>query len=172
MKMKKLLSAIAIAFTAAGSLLAQKQNDKAAALKVVDQLFFEMASANPAGILALHTASGDLAAVQRMPDGKSRYSSLNGEKFSQLFTKKSPSLKEEMYDPKVETHGDWAMVWGRYVFWVDDKISHCGINQFNLVRIDGAWKIANGASTIDRGDCTDKEKAMKPDPAKWANLKL
>ena len=162
---------VIIAFSAAAA-LGQTADDKKAALKVVDQLFFEMASANPAGILALHTPSGDLAAVQRLPDGKSRYSSLNGEKFSQLFTKKSPSLKEEMYDPKVETHGDWAMVWGRYVFWVDDKISHCGINQFNLVRIDGAWKIANGASTIDRGDCTEKEKAMKPDAAKWASLKL
>ena len=161
---------LTLALTAATA-FGQAADDKKAALKVVDQLFFEMASANPAGILALHTGTGDLAAVQRTPDGKSRYSSLNGEKFSQLFTKKSPLLREEMYDPKVEVSGDWAMVWGRYVFWVDDKISHCGINQFNLVRIDGTWKIANGASTIDRNDCSEKEKAMKPDTAKWANLK-
>jgi hypothetical protein len=33
--------------------------------------------------------------------------------------------------------------------------------------IDGVWKIANGASTIDPGDCSEKEKAMKPDPKKW-----
>ena len=172
MKMKTLLSAIAIVVVSAAALHAQKQDDKAAAIKVVDQLFFEMASANPAGILALHTPSGDLAAVQRTPDGKSRYSSLDGEKFSQLFKDRSRGvMKEEMYDPKVEVNGDWAMVWGRYVFWVDDKISHCGINQFNLVRIDGTWKIANGASTIDRNDCSEKEKAMKPDAAKWANLK-
>jgi hypothetical protein len=161
---------LTLALTAATA-FGQAADDKKAALKVVDQLFFEMASANPAGILALHTGTGDLAAVQRTPDGKSRYSSLNGEKFSQLFTKKSPLLREEMYDPKVEVNGDWAMVWGRYVFWVDDKISHCGINQFNLVRIDGTWKIANGASTIDRNDCSEKEKAMKPDAAKWVNLK-
>jgi len=167
----KNLMAVLLTVLSAGMCFGQGESDKVGPLKVVEKLFFEMASANPAGILALHTPSGDLAAVQRLPDGKSRYSSLNGEKFSQLFTKKSPLLREEMYDPKVETHGDWAMVWGRYVFWVDDKISHCGINQFNLVRIDGAWKIANGASTIDRGDCTEKEKAMKPDAAKWANLK-
>ena len=161
---------LTLALTAATA-FGQAADDKKAALKVVDQLFFEMASANPVGVLALHTGTGDLAAVQRTPDGKSRYSSLNGEKFSQLFTKKSPLLREEMYDPKVEVNGDWAMVWGRYVFWVDDKISHCGINQFNLVRIDGTWKIANGASTIDRNDCSEKEKAMKPDAAKWVNLK-
>jgi hypothetical protein len=170
--MKKLTTAIAIVFVSAAALYAQKQDDKAAALKVVDQLFFEMASANPAGILALHTPTSDLAAVFKQRDGKTRYESIDGEKFSQMFKDRSRGvMKEEMYDPKVETHGDWAMVWGRYVFFVNDKISHCGINQFNLVRIDGTWKITNGASTIDPGDCTDKEKAMKPNPAKWADLK-
>src|SRR5829696_533935 len=110
MKMKTLISAIAIVFVSTAALHAQKQDDKTAALRVVDQLFFEMASANPAGILALHTPSGDLAAVQRLPDGKTRYSPLNGEKFSQLFKERSRGvMKEEMYDPKVETHGDWAM---------------------------------------------------------------
>lgn len=122
MKMKKLISAITIVFVTSVALHAQKQDDRAAAIGVVNQLFFEMASANPAGILALHTGSGDLAAVQRTADGKSRYSSLNGEKFSQLFTKKTPVMKEEMYDPKFEMNGDWAMVWGRYVFWVDEKV--------------------------------------------------
>ncbi len=43
---------------------------------------------------------------------------------------------------------------------------------FNLLtgsrqKVEGVWKIANGASTIDPGACTDKEKAMKPDPKKW-----
>ena len=67
-----------------------------------------------------------------------------------------------MYDHKVAIDGDWAQVYGRYVFFVGDKISHCGINQFNLVRTDAGWKIANGASTMDPGACNEKEKAMKP----------
>ena len=159
-----------VAFAAAAA-FGQAADEKKAALAVVNQLFFEMASANPAGIIALHTPTSDLAAVFKQRDGKTRYESINGEKFSQMFKDRSRGvMKEEMYDPKVETHGDWAMVWGRYVFYVNDKISHCGINQFNLVRIDGTWKITNGASTIDPGDCTEKEKAMKPDAAKWAKL--
>lgn len=146
-------------------------DDKKAAIAVVNQLFAEMAAANPAGILALHTPTSDLAAVFKMKDGKSRYSAINGEAFSKMFTDKTKVMREEMYDPKVEMSGDWAMVWGRYVFFNGDKLSHCGINQFNLIRIDGNWKIANGASTIDPGDCSEKEKAMKPDPAKWPKEK-
>ena len=45
--------------------------------------------------------------------------------------------------------------------FIGDKISHCGINQFNLVRTDAGWKIANGASTMNPADCNEKEKAMK-----------
>ena len=165
--MNRIIRIFAITALSTICVLGQTADDKKAAIGVVNQLFTEMAAANPAGIFALHTSTSDLAAVFRQRDGKSRYSSINGEKFSQMFTDKSKVMKEEMYAPNVEVSGDWAMVWGRYVFFAGDKLSHCGINQFNLVRIEGTWKIANGASTIDPGDCTEKEKAMKPDPAKW-----
>ena len=166
MKTKILILAV-ITVMGVANAAAQKSDDAKAAIGVVNQLFTEMANANPAGIIAVHTPTSMLAAVFKQPDGKTRYQSFNGEAFSKMFTDKSRVMREEMYDPKVEVHGDWAMVWGRYVFFNGDKLSHCGINQFNLVRIEGTWKIANGASTIDPGDCTEKEKAMKPDPAKW-----
>lgn len=161
----------AVVLMGAASVSAQHSEDAKAAIGVVNQLFTEMAAANPAGILALHTPTSDLAAVFKTRDGRSRYQSINGDAFSKMFTDKTKVMREEMYDPKVEVHGDWAMVWGRYVFFNGDKLSHCGINQFNLIRIDGTWKIANGASTIDPNDCTEKEKAMKPDPKKWPATK-
>ena len=138
-----------------------QKDDAKDALAVVNKLFDEMAAANAAGILATGTAENQLVAVQRMKDGKSKISVINGEQFTKFFTKPG-AVKEVMYDPKVEVSGDWAMVWGRYVFYVGDKLSHCGINQFNLMRTDAGWKIANGASTIDPNDCSSKEKAMKP----------
>lgn len=166
--MKQAFTLILITIFTAAITFGQTGDDKTAAIGVVNQLFTEMAAANPPGILALHTPTSDLAAVFKQKDGKSRFQSINGEAFSKMFTDKTKVMKEEMYDPKVEVSGDWAMVWGRYVFFVGDKLTHCGINQFNLVRMDGTWKITNGASTIDPGDCSEKEKAMKPDPKKWA----
>ena len=150
---------------------AAQETDEAEVIGVVNRLFTEMASANPEGILAVHTPGSDLVALFKLKDGTSRVQSINGEDFSKMFTDKTRVMKEEMYDPKVEVSGDWAMVWGRYVFWVDDKIAHCGINQFNLVRTPAGWKIANGASTIDPGACTESEKARKPDPKKWQGLR-
>ena len=153
---------VAVAFIAVLSLSAFAQKaDETAAIGVVNQLFAEMEAANPAGILALHTPTSDLVAIFRQKDGTTRIQSINGDAFSKMFTDKTRKMKEVMYDPKAEVSGDWAMVWGRYVFFVDGKLSHCGINQFNLVRTEGVWKIANGASTIDPTDCTEKEKQMK-----------
>lgn len=145
-----------------------QKDDAKDALAVVNKLFDEMAAANAAGILATGTAENQLVAVRKLKDGKSRIDVINGEAFTKFFTKPG-AIKEIMYAPKVEVSGDWAMVWGRYVFYVGEKLSHCGINQFNMVRTDAGWKIANGASTIDPNDCTEKEKAMQPPaPAKTA----
>ena len=160
--MKKLVISAVVILAAVSASFSQKTDDKSQALAVVNQLFAEMAAANPAGILGVHTADSQLVALFKQPDGKSRVQTINGDAFSKMFTEKSKVMKEHMYDPKVEVHGDLAMVWGRYVFFDGDKLTHCGVNTFNLVRTTGGWKIANGASTIDRNDCTEKEKAMKP----------
>lgn len=159
--MKKLLIVLSLLCMFTAATYAQKPDDKAAALAVVNKLFDEMAAANAAGILATGTADNQLVAVQKMRDGKTRISAINGEQFTKFFTKPG-AVKEVMYDPKVDVDGDWAMVWGRYVFFAEGKLSHCGINQFNLVRTEAGWKIANGASTIDPSACNEKEKQMKP----------
>lgn len=158
--MKQIFITTLVTLIFATSLFAQKADDAKDALAVVNKLFDAMAAADAAAIIATGTKENQLVAIQKMRDGKTRISVLGSEAFSKFFTKPG-SVKEIMYAPKVETNGDWAMVWGRYVFYADGKLSHCGINQFNLVRTDAGWKIANGASTIDPGDCTDAEKAMK-----------
>ncbi len=162
---KTLLTLLILSFAAVGAFA--QTDDKKAAYSVVEKLFAEMGAGNPAGILALGTAENQLVAIRKLRDGKTRIDVIGGKAFSEMFNSKDAKLREEMYAPQVEVNGDYAMVYGRYVFFVGDKLSHCGVNQFNLVRVEGTWKIANGASTIDPGDCNEKEKAMKPDPKRW-----
>lgn len=163
--MKHIFVTILVTLAFATSLFAQKPDDAKDALAVVNKLFDAMAAADAAAIIATGTKENQLVAIQKMRDGKTRISVIGSEAFSKFFTKPG-AVKEVMYAPKVETNGDWAMVWGRYVFYAEGKLSHCGINQFNLVRTDAGWKIANGASTMDPGDCTEAERAVKPPPTK------
>jgi hypothetical protein len=147
--MKKILTAIIFTLAISISAFAQKADDAKDALAVVNKLFDMMAAHNPAEIIALHTPDAQLVAVMKNKEGKSVSRTFTAEAFSKNFAEKRSELKENMYAPKVEIHGDLAIVSGRYVFLIDGKISHCGMNAFNLVRTEAGWRIANAATTME-----------------------
>lgn len=166
--MRKILTTIILTLSISGAAFAQKTDDAKAALAVVNRMFAEMANHNPAAIAALYAPEANLAAVIKTKEGKSVVRSFTGEKFSQNFAVKKGELEEIMYAPETRVFGDLALVYGRYVFFTDNKISHCGVNAFHLVRTaENGWRIANASTTIEPQGCTDKEKAMKASaPAK------
>lgn len=158
--MKKLLITALLAFIASLSANAQSPDEKDA-LAVINTMFAEMANHNPSAISALYTKDSNLTAIIKGKDGKARIAAFTGEAFSKNFTEKKNEIKEVMYAPETKIDGDLALIWGRYVFFIDNKISHCGLNAFHLVRTDAGWKIANASTTIDSTSCTEQEKAMK-----------
>lgn len=159
--MKKLTLIFAIIALFSISALAQNANDSKDALTVVNKMFAEMAAHNPAGIVELYTPEAQLAAAIKTKEGKSVIRTFAVEAFSKNFAEKKNELKEDMYAPEVKVFGDLALVWGRYVFFIDGKTAHCGVNAFHLVRTDAGWKIANASTTIEPQGCTEQEKAMK-----------
>ena len=160
--MKKIISTAILTLAITVSAFAQKSNDANDALAVVNKMFAEMANHNPAAIAALYTKESNLTAIIRRKDGTNAFAAFTGEAFSKNFAEKKNDIKEDMYAPEVKIYGDLAVIHGRYVFFVDGKIAHCGANAFHLVRTDAGWKIANASSTIDATACTEQEKAMKP----------
>lgn len=157
MKKLTLIISIIAMFTVSG--FAQKADDTKDTLAVVNKMFEEMAAHNPAGIVALYTKEAQLAAAIKNKEGKSIIRSFPVEAFSKNFAEKKNELKEDMYAPQIKIFGDLALIWGRYVFFIDGKVAHCGVNAFHLVRTDAGWKIANASTTIEPQGCTDEEKA-------------
>ena len=51
-------------------------------------------------------------------------------------------IEERITDPQVRVDEDLAVVWAPYTFLLNGKAHHCGTDVFNLVRVDGQWKIA------------------------------
>lgn len=52
----------------------------------------------------------------------------------------------KVYDERItfdviKIDGEFAMVWSPYKFYLGDKFSHCGVDSFQLVKINGEWKI-------------------------------
>jgi hypothetical protein len=64
----------------------------------------------------------------------------------------------EIYDERirfdiVKVDADLAMAWTPYKFYVGEKFSHCGVNSFQLIRLNGAWKIQYIIDTRRRQPC-------------------
>ncbi|MBP1473437.1 nuclear transport factor 2 family protein [Frateuria sp. MAH-13] len=60
-------------------------------------------------------------------------------------------IEERIGHPQVLVDRDLAVVWAPYTFLLDGKPHHCGTDVFNLVRVDGRWRIA--AIADNSGKC-------------------
>ena len=64
----------------------------------------------------------------------------------------------EVYDERItfdaiKIDGELAIVWAPYKFYSGDKFSHCGVDSFQLVKINGEWKIQYLIDTRQRQGC-------------------
>lgn len=64
-------------------------------------------------------------------------------------------LRERYWSPSVMIRGGIAVVWAPYEFWVDGETSHCGVDVFDLVRIDGRWLVSNAMWTVEPEACPE-----------------
>lgn len=65
---------------------------------------------------------------------------------------------EGVYDERIKfdtirADDNLAVVWTPYQFYISDKFSHCGVNSFQLVRINNQWKIQYIIDTRRRDNC-------------------
>jgi hypothetical protein len=58
-------------------------------------------------------------------------------------------MRERIWNPDVRIHGLIATVWAAYDFWIDGKLSHCGVDAFDLIKTPEGWRIAGGVYTVE-----------------------
>ena len=56
---------------------------------------------------------------------------------------------------EVQTDGYLANVWMPYEFYLNGELSHCGVNNFQLIYTDEAWKIISIVDTRKKQACQD-----------------
>ena len=64
-----------------------------------------------------------------------------------------PPLRERYWSPTILVRGSIALAWAPYEFWEDGKTSHCGVDTFDLVKVDGQWRVANAMWTVEPDAC-------------------
>ena len=131
---------------------AQSSEDSVKA--VVNQLFAAMKGANAAMLKEAFADSAVLQTIRRKQDGTFF---VQDEKVSdfveQIGKAKKDSLDERITFETVKIDGPLAIAWTPYKFYYAGNFSHCGVNSFQLVRINGRWKIQFLIDTRRRQGC-------------------
>lgn len=115
--------------------------DEQAVLAPINALFAAFEAGDGAAALRVLYPGGRVTAVGTLRSGNG----LRQESWTQFATRLKPGegFSESISDPAIEIDGDIAMVWAPFVVRVDGKVSNCGVDHFDLVRANGAWKVMN-----------------------------
>ncbi|WP_286232608.1 hypothetical protein [Thalassotalea sediminis] len=77
------------------------------------------------------------------------------QKFAE-FVKQTPKyLDEHLLNIDVRTSDNLASVWTPYAFYLDEKLSHCGVNSFQLIKVNNKWKIQYLIDNTHQGNCDE-----------------
>ena len=115
--------------------------EEQAVLAPINQLFAALEAGDSAGVLRVVYPDGRVTAVGALRTGNG----LRQESWTQFAArlKLGEGFRESISDPAIEIDGDIAMVWAPFVVRVDGKVGNCGVDHFDLVRANGAWKVMN-----------------------------
>lgn len=64
-------------------------------------------------------------------------------------------LEERIWDEEVRVDGPLATAWTPYAFFVDGEFSHCGVNSFQLARMEEGWRIVHVMDTRRTDACPE-----------------
>jgi len=125
--------------------------ETANALAPIQQLFGTFAAGDSAAMLRLVHPEGRVTATGQRASG----SGLRSQSWAEFAQRVTPDTRfqESISDPAVEIDGDVAMVWAPFVVRVNGQVSNCGVDHFDLVRDNGAWKIMNLTFSSRTTDC-------------------
>ena len=136
------------------STITKAQSPEDSVKAVVNQLFAAMKGANAAMLKEAFADSAVLQTIRRKQDGTFF---VQDEKVSdfveQIGKAKKDSLDERITFETVKIDGPLAIAWTPYKFYYAGTFSHCGVNSFQLVRINGRWKIQFLIDTRRRQAC-------------------
>ena len=147
-----LIGAIVLAMVAAPASAQQDtQADEQAVRAVVDRLFDGMRSRDTTMMRSVFADEAQFYGLDR--EGKVRITTP-----SQFITSISQApegllLDEVLHDVEIRIDGPLASVWTYYDFFAGDEFSHCGYDAFQMLKVQGEWKIVALADSRRQEDC-------------------
>jgi hypothetical protein len=147
--MRRLLAGVALCVSAV-RVDAQAVSDSAAITGVVTKLFDAMRARDTTTMRALFAPN---ASMQSLRDIAVTFDKIDGWIAGVARAPQGVMLDERLGPQQVRIDGNLATVWVDYWFYVGPRFSHCGVDAFQLARINGAWKIFSVVDTRRTTGC-------------------
>ncbi len=120
-------------------------------VKPIENLFQAMKSADSIGVKNAFSSS----AIMQTFDKNNEIRTEKVEVFSkQVGISKAGDLDERYTISKILIDGNMASVWVPYQFYYKGNFSHCGVNSFQLAKLNNEWKIQYIIDTRRKENCT------------------
>lgn len=120
----------------------------------IDKLFTAMKNSDAVMLKAAFADSAILQTISNGKDGKVIIETDRVEDFANTVAKlpKGDADERITYDV-IKIDGSLAIVWAPYKFYYKGNFSHCGVDSFQLVKINGEWKIQYLVDTRRKEGC-------------------
>ena len=135
---------ILLAFTAPGqSNTAPPQESEEAAVKTtIGQLFEGMRKGDSSMVKGAFAPGAILQTIASPAGGGTRLRTESLQGFLEAVGKPHTDVWDERITyGHIAIDDKLAAVWTPYEFYLGGQFSHCGVNSFQLVKLDGQWKI-------------------------------
>ncbi|MVM31829.1 hypothetical protein GO755_17405 [Spirosoma sp. HMF4905] len=146
-----------IAFFLALPTFAQS-GEEAAVKATVNRLFEGMQKADSTILKPLFTPTARLQTVANKQGDVSVKDDAISLFINSIGKAKAGTLDERLASIDVRIDGELATAWTPYVFYRQEQKSHCGVNAFTLVKMNGSWKIQTIIDTRRKENCPDLPK--------------
>lgn len=144
----------AIADTGAAAAPAGHQpGEEAAVLATVDRFMAAISANDLEALAALQAPDGMTYRARAVEGGGWEVVGRPNSYWVDPARKGGPVVRERYWNATILVRGSIALVWAPYEFWRDGRTSHCGVDTFDLVKVDGRWRIANMMWTVEPEAC-------------------
>ena len=122
--------------------------------KVIEHLFNGMRKSDTGMLGAVFAPSAIMQTIVHKKDGAVVVRTDEVKSFINSVGKPHPEvLDERIQFGHILIDANLATVWTPYKFYIGNNFSHCGVNSFQLVKLNGSWKIQYIIDTRRKDAC-------------------
>ena len=128
-------------------------DERVQVMAAVDRVIAAINSNDAESLKRIAIPEGMNLSLRYQPDGSTLVRSKSNSQDSAETKTETRKFTERYWNPTVLIHNGVAMFWAPYSFDIDGKRSHCGVDQFDFIKVDGQWKLASSMWTVEPNGC-------------------